>query len=241
MGTSLWPPDRARRPPGSEARRPPLGSGASRPRHGQPGRLDRVDRDPGDRRRRGRPRPLPVVAIGAPVGRPARRPGPPPAPRGRRHRRRPSAAELAEHLPPGTEVVAGPEALAAIAAVADVVLNAVVGFAGLPVTLAALEAGRRLALANKESLIAGGPGGPARPAPRPAPRSSRSTPSTARSTSACGPAAPLATWPGLLLTASRRAVPRPQPRRAGDGDVDDALAHPTWRWARRSRSTPRRS
>jgi 1-deoxy-D-xylulose-5-phosphate reductoisomerase len=40
---------------------------------------------------------------------------------------------------------------------ADVVLNAVVGFAGLPVTIGALEAGKRLALANKESLIAGGP------------------------------------------------------------------------------------
>ncbi len=40
---------------------------------------------------------------------------------------------------------------------ADVVLNAVVGFAGLPATIAALEHGKRLALANKESLIAGGP------------------------------------------------------------------------------------
>jgi 1-deoxy-D-xylulose-5-phosphate reductoisomerase len=39
----------------------------------------------------------------------------------------------------------------------DVVVNAVVGFAGLPATLAALEHGKRLALANKESLIAGGP------------------------------------------------------------------------------------
>ncbi len=36
-------------------------------------------------------------------------------------------------------------------------LNAVVGFAGLPATVAALEAGKRLALANKESLIAAGP------------------------------------------------------------------------------------
>jgi 1-deoxy-D-xylulose-5-phosphate reductoisomerase len=52
-----------------------------------------------------------------------------------------------------------PAALAELAAHADadVVLNAVVGFAGLPATLAALEAGKRLALANKESLIAGGP------------------------------------------------------------------------------------
>jgi 1-deoxy-D-xylulose-5-phosphate reductoisomerase len=40
---------------------------------------------------------------------------------------------------------------------ADVVLNAVVGFAGLPATLSALEHGKVLGLANKESLIAGGP------------------------------------------------------------------------------------
>jgi 1-deoxy-D-xylulose-5-phosphate reductoisomerase len=67
------------------------------------------------------------------------------------------AAELAQRVPKGTEVLAGPEALAEIARHADVVVNGVVGFAGLPVTLAALGAGRRLALANKESLIAGGP------------------------------------------------------------------------------------
>ncbi|MEZ5218262.1 MAG: hypothetical protein R2715_17160 [Ilumatobacteraceae bacterium] len=40
---------------------------------------------------------------------------------------------------------------------ADVVVNGVVGFAGLDVTLATLRAGKRLALANKESLIAAGP------------------------------------------------------------------------------------
>ncbi len=52
-----------------------------------------------------------------------------------------------------------PEVLAELAAHpdADVVLNAVVGFAGLPATIGALEAGKRLALANKESLIAAGP------------------------------------------------------------------------------------
>ncbi|HZT68099.1 MAG TPA: 1-deoxy-D-xylulose-5-phosphate reductoisomerase [Acidimicrobiales bacterium] len=68
-----------------------------------------------------------------------------------------AAAELGGRLPAGTELRAGPEALAAIAAEAEVTVNAVVGFAGLPVTLAALRGGRRLALANKESLIAGGP------------------------------------------------------------------------------------
>jgi len=52
-----------------------------------------------------------------------------------------------------------PDVLAELASLpdADVVLNAVVGFAGLPATLAALNSGKRLALANKESLIAAGP------------------------------------------------------------------------------------
>ncbi len=40
---------------------------------------------------------------------------------------------------------------------AEIVINAVVGAAGLDATLAALRAGKRLALANKESLVAGGP------------------------------------------------------------------------------------
>ena len=64
--------------------------------------------------------------------------------------------EVREALP-GTSVASGPSALAEAAAMGEVVVNGVVGFAGLPVTLAALEAGRRLALANKESLIAAGP------------------------------------------------------------------------------------
>ncbi|MGH9300501.1 MAG: 1-deoxy-D-xylulose-5-phosphate reductoisomerase, partial [Acidimicrobiales bacterium] len=67
------------------------------------------------------------------------------------------AGELADLVPKGTEVLAGAESLTHIAGQAEVVLNAVVGFAGLSVTLAALSAGRRLALANKESLIAAGP------------------------------------------------------------------------------------
>jgi 1-deoxy-D-xylulose-5-phosphate reductoisomerase len=66
------------------------------------------------------------------------------------------AGELAERLPE-CEIRAGSDALESLATEADVVVNGVVGFAGLPVTLATLEAGRRLALANKESLIAAGP------------------------------------------------------------------------------------
>ena len=64
-------------------------------------------------------------------------------------------------VPADRALLAGddPDVLSELAALpeADVVLNAVVGFAGLPATVAALEHGKRLALANKESLIAGGP------------------------------------------------------------------------------------
>jgi 1-deoxy-D-xylulose-5-phosphate reductoisomerase len=55
---------------------------------------------------------------------------------------------------PGVEVVAD---LAELARDADVVVNGVVGFAGLSVTMSTLQHGKRLALANKESLIAAGP------------------------------------------------------------------------------------
>ena len=65
--------------------------------------------------------------------------------------------KLAELVPDGTEIMGGAEGMVAAACAGEVVVNGVVGFAGLPVTLAALESGRRLALANKESLIAGAP------------------------------------------------------------------------------------
>jgi 1-deoxy-D-xylulose-5-phosphate reductoisomerase len=56
------------------------------------------------------------------------------------------------------ELTAGADAVADLAArQCDVVLNAVTGAVGLAATLSAIEAGRVLALANKESLIMGGP------------------------------------------------------------------------------------
>lgn len=60
-------------------------------------------------------------------------------------------------LPASVEVRSGEAALRDVAARADVTINGIVGFAGLPATLACLEAGKRLGLANKESLIAAGP------------------------------------------------------------------------------------
>ncbi len=58
----------------------------------------------------------------------------------------------------GTKVLSGMDGLIEAASLesADVVLNSVVGMVGLRPTLAAIESGKKLALANKETLVAGG-------------------------------------------------------------------------------------
>jgi 1-deoxy-D-xylulose-5-phosphate reductoisomerase len=70
------------------------------------------------------------------------------------------AMESTDSAPPAgleTEILSGPGSAERLAqAPADVVLNGIVGFAGLAATVGALKAGNRVALANKESLVAGG-------------------------------------------------------------------------------------
>ena len=71
-----------------------------------------------------------------------------------------AAQDLASQMPAEleTEVLQGEDALAAMvtAAEVDVVMAAIVGAAGLPSTLAAAHAGKRVLLANKESLVMAG-------------------------------------------------------------------------------------
>ncbi len=137
-----------------------------------------------------------------------------------------AAADLAGRLPEGTELLAGPDALGEAAAEAEVVLNAVVGFAGLPVTLAALRAGRRLALANKESLIAGAPVvGPARLTP-----GAELVPVDSEHCALhqCLRAGPREAVRRLLLTASGGPFRGRSPEELASVAVADALAHPTW-------------
>ena len=67
------------------------------------------------------------------------------------------AANMLDEEFPTITVLSGPDALKESVVACDIVINAIVGFAGLPVTIAALSEGKTLALANKESLIAGGP------------------------------------------------------------------------------------
>ncbi len=118
--------------------------------------------------------------------------------------------------------------LAAVVDVADVVVNGVVGFAGLPVTIETLRAGKRLALANKESLIAAGPVvQPLRSTPGaelvPVDSEHCALHQCLRSSIDAGREVGR-----LLLTASGGPF---RGRTAADlagVTVDDALAHPTW-------------
>jgi 1-deoxy-D-xylulose-5-phosphate reductoisomerase len=136
-------------------------------------------------------------------------------------------AEVRDGVPSGTEVMVGEEGMVAASQSADVVLNAVVGFAGLPVTMAALESGKRLALANKESLIAGAP----------VVQKARRTPgaeivpvdSEHCAVHQCLAAVHAATDVArLLLTASGGPFRGWSAERLDSVTVDDALAHPTW-------------
>jgi 1-deoxy-D-xylulose-5-phosphate reductoisomerase len=132
------------------------------------------------------------------------------------------AAELRDRVPPGTEVIAGADALAA-AADADVVVNGVVGFAGLPVTLAALERGRRLALANKESLIAAGPVVRRVPTGEIIPVDSEHA-----AVHMCLRAGRIDEVARIVLTASGGPFRGRTRSQLAEVTIADALAHPTW-------------
>jgi len=139
------------------------------------------------------------------------------------------AADLQARVPRGTEVWAGPDALAELARMGEIVVNGVVGFAGLPVTLAALEAGRRLALANKESLIAGGPVvqvARATPGAEILPVDSEHA-AVHQCLRAAGPAG-AERLARIVLTASGGPFRGRGADELASVTVADALAHPTW-------------
>jgi 1-deoxy-D-xylulose-5-phosphate reductoisomerase len=142
------------------------------------------------------------------------------------------AGELRERLDavwpsdvPSPRVVAGPGAIVELAAAgADVVLNAVAGAQGLRATLAALDAGNVVALANKESLVAGGPLVTGRAAPgQLVPVDSEHS-----ALAQCLRGGTAGEVRRLILTAS--GGPFRGRARADLADVApaDALAHPTW-------------
>jgi 1-deoxy-D-xylulose-5-phosphate reductoisomerase len=122
------------------------------------------------------------------------------------------------------KILAGPDAAAQVAAwPCDVVLNGMTGSIGLAPTLAALDAGRTLALANKESLIVGGPLVKQRA------REGQIVPvdSEHSALAQCLRGGARHEVRRLVLTASGGPF---RGRTDLDGvTVDEALAHPTWR------------
>jgi len=122
----------------------------------------------------------------------------------------------------------GPHALVEAAAhdSADVIVNAVVGVAGLEATISAVESGKRLALANKESLVAGGSlvveaarrgGGEILPVD-----------SEHSAIHQCLAGTPASNVARITLTASGGALRDRSGQDLLEATAVEALAHPTW-------------
>lgn len=132
----------------------------------------------------------------------------------------------------GSPTDSGPRALidAAIHPDVDIVVNAVVGAAGLDATLAALRAGKRVALANKESLVMAGElvaeaaragGGEIVPV------------DSEHSAVLQCVTGQLGTLGRLVLTASGGPFREWDAERVRNATVEQALAHPTWQMGRK--------
>jgi 1-deoxy-D-xylulose-5-phosphate reductoisomerase len=122
-------------------------------------------------------------------------------------------------------IVAGESAVTELAgARADVVLNAIAGAAGLRATLAALDAGSSVALANKESLVAGGP----LVTSRAKPGQLRPVDSEHSALAQCLRGGSSAEVRRLVLTASGGPFRGRRRDELVDVTPAQALAHPTW-------------
>ncbi len=134
-------------------------------------------------------------------------------------------ADFAEAAP--NKVLFGPESMIeVIASESLTVVNGIVGAAGLKATLAALQAGNRVALANKESLVAGGPlvqaaleqgGGELVPVD-----------SEHSAIFQCLQGEPEGAAVRLILTASGGPFRTWSADKMATATVQDALRHPTW-------------
>jgi 1-deoxy-D-xylulose-5-phosphate reductoisomerase len=134
---------------------------------------------------------------------------------------------------PHVRVLEGEDGLAELAAFdgVDVVVNAIVGAAGLAATLAALSCGRTVALANKESLVIGGPlvrAALERHGGRLIPVDSEHS-----ALLQCLDAGRRGDVRRLILTASGGPFLRLNPAARASATAGDALRHPTWSMGKR--------
>jgi len=146
----------------------------------------------------------------------------------------PALVVLADAEPPaGSYFSTGPEAIteAATYTSCDVVLNALVGSRGLLPTLAALDAGKTVALANKESLIAGGELVTSRVKETP----ERLLPVDSEHSALfqCLAGNRLGDVRRVFVTASGGPFRGKRVEELGNVAVDQALAHPTWKMGRK--------
>jgi len=120
---------------------------------------------------------------------------------------------------------------AATFADADIVLNAVVGAAGLDATMAALERGKRVALANKESLVMGG----ALVSEAAARGGGELVPVDSEHSAIlqCIAGRPSSEVRRLVITASGGPFRRWSSSQLTNATLADALQHPTWRMGRK--------
>jgi len=128
----------------------------------------------------------------------------------------------------GIEVLAGQEAFEAVAASAnvDTVVAAVVGFAGLRPTAAAVAAGKEVALANKETLVVAGEmitGTAARTGCRLLPVDSEHS-----AILQCIQGEPHASIEKIILTASGGPFRNTPPEKLAKATPGEALRHPNW-------------
>src|SRR6185369_9598609 len=113
----------------------------------------------------------------------------------------------------------------------DIVLNAIVGAAGLDATLAALEQGKRVALANKETLVMAG----ALVAAACARGKGEIVPVDSEHSAIlqCIAGRPGVDVRRIILTASGGPFRDWSAERVATATVDDALRHPTWQMGRK--------
>ena len=114
---------------------------------------------------------------------------------------------------------------------ADIVLNAVVGAAGLDATIAALERGKRVALANKESLVLGG--GLVIDAAKRGGGELVPVDSEHSAILQCLAGRPATAIRRLVITASGGPFRQWPAERLERATLADALQHPTWRMGRK--------
>ena len=140
----------------------------------------------------------------------------------------PGAADRAARELDGVVVLCGEGGVEDVIAAsgADLVLNAIVGSAGLRATLAAFAAGADVALANKESLVAGGELVLA--AAHASGRLLLPVDSEHSALAQCLDGAEPGAVTGLVITASGGPFRGRRRDQLGDVTASDALAHPTW-------------